>query len=59
MVYEVAHTHRGRRSIVAADIPGNPEAVSAEDRAVIDAVLESYGSLSGDELEQLSHSEEP
>lgn len=59
VVYEVARAHRGRRSVVAADIPGNPEAVSADDQAVIDAVLESYGSLSGDELELLSHSEEP
>lgn len=59
VAYEVARAHRGRRSVVAADIPGSPESVLAEDQAVIDAVLESYGSLSGDELEQLSHSEEP
>lgn len=59
VVYEVAHAHRGRRTVVASDIDGNPQALSAEDQAIVEAALESYSQLSGDELEALSHSEEP
>lgn len=59
VVYEVARAHRGRRSVVASDIDGDPEAISAEDQVVIDAVLESYGSLSGDDLAELTHSGGP
>lgn len=59
VVYEVARAHRGRRSVVARDIEGNPLALSAEDQVLVDAVLESYSVLSGDELEALSHSERP
>lgn len=59
VVYEVAHAHRGRRSVVASDIDGDSRALSAEDQAVVDAVLESYAGLSGEELEALSHSESP
>lgn len=59
VVYEVARAHRGRRSVVARDIEANPLALSAEDQVLVDAVLESYACLSGDELESLSHSELP
>ena len=59
VVYEVARAHRGRRTVVAQDIDADPQAISAQDQVLIDAVLESYGSLSGDELELLSHSEAP
>ena len=41
------------------DIDGDPFALSAEDQIVIDAVLESYGSMTGDELAELTHSEDP
>lgn len=59
VVYEVARAHRGRRSVVALDIDADPQAISAQDQVLIDAVLESYGALSGDELEALSHQESP
>ena len=59
VVYEVARAHRGRRSVVARDIEANPLALSAEDQVLVDAVLEAYAGLSGDELEHLSHSELP
>lgn len=58
-MYVVARAHRGRRSLVASDIAGDPRELSADDQVLIDAVLESYGSLSGDELEELSHTEDP
>ena len=59
VVYEVARAHRGQRSVVAHDIPADPTALSAEDQVLVDAVLEAYAGLSGDELEALSHSEDP
>lgn len=59
VVYEVARAHRGRRSLVASDNAGNPRELSVDDQVLIDAVLESYGTLSGDELEELSHTEDP
>lgn len=59
VVYEVARVHRGRRTVAAFDINADPQAISAEDQVLIDAVLESYGVLSGDELEALSHRESP
>lgn len=59
VVYEVARAHRGRRSVVITDLDGDPLAISAEDQVVIDAVLESYGSMSGDELAELTHAEDP
>ena len=59
VVYEVVRAHRGRRSVVARDIEANPLALSAEDQVLVDAVLEAYAGLSGDELEHLFHSELP
>lgn len=59
VVYEVARAYRGCRTVVALDIDANPQAISAEDQVLIDAVLESYGALSGDKLEALSHCESP
>lgn len=59
VVCEVARAHRGRRSVVAADLAGDPRALSAEDQVLVDAVLESYGTLSGEGLEGLFHAEGP
>ena len=59
VVYEVARAHRGQRSVVARDIEADPLALSAEDQVLVDAVLEAYSGLSGDDLEALSHSERP
>lgn len=59
VVYEVARAHRGRRSVVARDIDADPLALSAEARVLVDAVLETYSGMSGDEPAALSHSELP
>lgn len=59
VVHEVFSEHAGRRSIVSRDISGDADLLSPEDCAVVDAVLEEYGVLTGKELEALSHSEAP
>lgn len=47
--------------VVMADArPGfDPLAIADDDRAKIDAVLEVYAPLSGDQLEEMTHREEP
>lgn len=35
------------------------KALAAAERELVDAVLEAYGSLTGDQLEQMTHREEP
>lgn len=37
----------------------DPRSLAESDRALIDAVLESYGHLSGDQLEAMTHVEDP
>lgn len=59
VVYEVVRAHKGRRSVVARDIDADPQSLSAQDQVVVDAVLESYSGLSGDELAALTHDERP
>lgn len=59
VVYEVAKLHRFRSNVVASHVGGDPELLSARDKDLVDSVLDAYGSMSGDELADLSHSEEP
>lgn len=59
VVYEVFCEHGGRRSLIARDLTGDACKLSPEDCAVVDAVLDEYGMLTGDELEALSHNEAP
>lgn len=59
VVYEVFREHARKKSIVSRDVTGNADRLTPEDRVVVDAVLDGYGSLTGDELEALSHSESP
>ena len=48
-------------NIDAKDVSANfnPQSLDAGKRAVIDAVLESYAPLSGDQLEEMTHGEDP
>lgn len=59
VVSEVAKIHRKKRTVYRADIPGDSNVVSDKNRLVIDAVLDSYGMLTGDQLAELSHQEDP
>jgi uncharacterized phage-associated protein len=47
--------------VTLTDITGdfNPQALDPQQRAVIDSILEFYAPLSGDQLEEMTHNEEP
>lgn len=58
VVYSVFTHHRGRFTI--SDWPfGDGGALSAEETATVDAVLEYYGKLSGQHLSDMTHEERP
>lgn len=59
VVPAVSRQHQNRRKVHLSDISGNAAAVSFEDGRLIDAVLRAYGSMTGDDLESLTHGEEP
>ena len=59
VVYEIFAGHSGQRSVVASDINGDPSALSVEDKEIVLSVLDAYDGLSGDDLEDLTHSEDP
>lgn len=59
VVYEVFCEHAGKKRVVSRDVGGDADNLSPEDCAVVDAVLDAYGMLTGEELEVLSHSESP
>ncbi|MDR0944630.1 MAG: DUF4065 domain-containing protein [Bifidobacteriaceae bacterium] len=51
--------HRGRFNLEPGDIAGDPEALTAEQRDTVDAVLEAYGGLTGHQLSLKTHEEIP
>ena len=59
VVCDVFSEHARKYTVVQSDMSGRPDDLSAEDVAVVDAVLDSYGSMSGDSIEDLSHHEAP
>lgn len=59
VVYDVYTEHAGKYTVAFRDVSGSPDNLSAQDVAVVDAVLDSYGVLSGDDLRDLSHHEDP
>lgn len=59
VVYDVFKQHAGRRTVVASDLNGDKDMIPPQYLPVLDAVISSYGSLSGDQLRDLTHSETP
>ncbi|MFD0405568.1 Panacea domain-containing protein [Kitasatospora sp. NPDC127116] len=47
--------HRGRYSLSAGDIDGDPELLTASERESIDVVLENLGEYSAHQLSEASH----
>lgn len=52
--------HKGWRWVTPQILQfGSPDALSDEERALLDAVLDHYGEMTGDELSDLTHLERP
>lgn len=57
-----AYSNKGLYSpVTLADVRGafDPNNIPEEDRTVIDSVLDAYAGLTGDQLEEMTHREEP
>ncbi|HAM14729.1 MAG TPA: hypothetical protein DCP91_02465 [Eggerthellaceae bacterium] len=59
VVPSVSYQHQGRMTVMPSHISGDINALSDSDISLIDAVLDAYDGLSGDDLVELSHSEDP
>lgn len=59
VVPSVSMQHKGQVRVHPSDINGDSTALSEVEMAFIDAVLSAYDGLTGDQLEQLTHREEP
>ena len=59
VVCEVYREHAHQYKVSMSDMGGDPKDLSSEDIAVVDAVLDAYGDMSGEDIEDLSHHEDP
>lgn len=53
------YCHRGQFEVSTGTIPGNSEALTAQERATVDGVLSYYGNMSAQALSDLTHAEQP
>jgi hypothetical protein len=51
--------HRGRLTLQAGDIPGDPRALDAGERESVDLVLEVSGDFTAHQLSLMTHGEPP
>ncbi|WP_424465450.1 Panacea domain-containing protein [Pseudoclavibacter helvolus] len=58
VVYALFDEHRGQFSVEDWR-HGNPDALNADQRETVDAVLSAYGDLSGQQLSDKTHEERP
>ncbi len=59
VVRDIFQQHRGRFTLTAPWAKGDPHQLSKAEQGTIDAVLDTYGELSGRTLSQLTHDEDP
>lgn len=59
IVPELYEIHKNKFKVEAADIPGNPEALSETQKEVVSIVLRDYGEKSTQWLTDLTHLEAP
>jgi uncharacterized phage-associated protein len=59
VVYDLYLQHRGSFRVSPGDIAGDPSALTTVQRDTVDAVLEGYGDLSGQQLSDKTHAERP
>jgi uncharacterized phage-associated protein len=57
--HDLFEAHRGRFTLRGGDLPGDPDALTADERATVDAVLDAYGPLSGHQMSVMVHREPP
>lgn len=58
VVYDLYDKHRGKFSVSEWSY-GNPSGLADAERETVDAVLEHYGNLTGQQLSDMTHSETP
>jgi len=51
--------HKGKFTVRPGDIAGNAHALTPGEQDVVNRVIEFYGSMTGQQLSQLSHAEAP
>lgn len=57
---ELYHAHQGKFEIAEADLPkGDRDALSADEKETVDAVLDTYGDWEPYELKEQTHHEPP
>lgn len=56
---ELYECHRGEFTASVTMFPGDSNTLTTDEKETIDAVLDAYGHLSGQQLSDLSHSERP
>ena len=59
VVRELYRQHRGNFTADKEMFPGDSTRLTVDEKETIDAVLDAYGRLSGQQLSDLSHSERP
>lgn len=59
VVYELFDAHRGSFTVGPDWRRGDPEALEPNEVETIDIVLQNYGEMSGRQLSQLTHAEDP
>ena len=59
VVYEVFHAHQGQYTVEAPWNSGNSARLTKAARGTIEAVLGTYGQLTGQQLSALTHAEAP
>ncbi len=51
--------HRGKFTVAAGNIPGNPELLNGDEKETVQGVLTYYGDMSAQSLSDLTHAEDP
>lgn len=56
---DLYHRHKGMFRIEPGEIEGDPNAIDADGKETIDAVLDHYASMTAYDLSELTHHEDP
>lgn len=59
VVVDLYRSHKGRLTLGAGDINGDPAKLTADERGSVDGVLAFYGGMHAHQLSELTHREAP